>query len=104
MISLFSLSSHVEVLTSYSIIREPSTPQRHQSRSRQNERNAQDLGSPKNRCIPTPPQGVTFHGQKYNNFPDNIIAGIQRVQTLEQINARARGLQNVYSATQVSIY
>ena len=42
----------------HSIIREPitpTTPQRHQSQSQQNERDACDLGSPENRRTPVPP-------------------------------------------------
>lgn len=73
------------------IIREPSTPQRHQSQSRQNEQTARDLGSPEHRRIPAPPpSGITFHEQQYNNLPDNIVMGIQRTQTLEQESIRAR--------------
>lgn len=74
------------------IIREPSTPQRHQSRSRQSQRENRVLGSPENRRTPAPPsQRIMFNGQQYNNLPENLIMGMERVQTLEQASARVRG-------------
>ena len=96
----------------HSIIREPTTPttpQRHQSQSRQNERDARDLGSPENRRTPVlPSQRITFHGQQYDNLPEHVIMGMQRVQALEQASVRARGSlhcnpgnQTVSSAPQV---
>jgi len=74
------------------MIREPTTPQRHQSQSRQNERNTRDLGSPENRRTPVPPtQGAVFDGRQYDYLPENVVMGMQRVQTLEQASVRARG-------------
>ena len=50
------------------------------------------MGSPENRRTPAvSSQGVTFHNQQYSNLPNHIVAGIQRVQTLEQASMRARG-------------
>ena len=75
----------------YLIIREPSTPQRHQSRSRQNERDTCDLGSPENRRTPAPPSsGITFDGRRYDNLPDHLIMRVQQTQTLDRENVRAR--------------
>jgi hypothetical protein len=77
---------------SYSIIRDPTTPERHQSQSRQNEQNAHDLGSPENRRTPVPPsQGIIFNGQQYNNLPEDIVLAMQGVQNLEQASTRTRG-------------
>ena len=74
------------------MIREPSTPQRYQSQSRQNERDNRDLGSPENQCTPVPTsQIVTFYGQQFHNLPENLIRGVERVQALEQESARTRG-------------
>jgi len=93
----------------YSIIREPSTPQRYQSQSRQNERDARNLGSPENCRTPAqPPQEIAFQGQQYQHLPVHLIAGVQRTQALD---TRARGLsrshrgsRNTYSAPTVSYY
>ena len=85
----------------YLIIREPSTPQRHQLRSRQNERDARNLGSPENHRTPAPPSsGITFNGQQYDNLPDHIVMGIQQTQTLEQRSVRARGSSGGQQTTQ----
>ena len=67
------------------MIREPTTPQCHQSQSRQNKQNTRDLGSPENQRTPVPPtQGAVFNGQQYDYLPENVVMGMQRVQTLEQ--------------------
>jgi len=85
----------------YLIIREPSPPQRHQSRSRQNERDARNLGSPENRRTPAPPSsGITFNGQQYDNLPGHIVMGIRRTQTLERRSVRARGSSRGRRTTQ----
>ena len=39
----------------------------------------------------SPLSGIIFYGQQYNNLPDNVVMGMQRVQTLEQANTKARG-------------
>ena len=92
----------------YSIVREPTTPRHIGSQEQQNEqaqqsererhnmRDAQTSGSPENRCTPAPPpQGIIFQGQQYNNLPDHIVAGLQRIMTQEQAIGRAGGSSQV---------
>lgn len=49
------------------------------------------MNNPENRHVPAPPpQGITFDGHRYNNLPDHIVMGMQRVQALEQAGPSAR--------------
>lgn len=55
-----------------------------------------NLGSPELQHPPAPPsQGTTFQGQQYANLPDNVVAGTQSVQVLDQMSTRAVGCENV---------
>ena len=66
-------------------------------------RDAQTSGSPENRRTPAPPpQGITFQGQQYNNLPDHIVAGLQRVMTQEQAIGGAGGSSHQNQGNQAS--